>query len=133
MSYELFYSNGGHSGDYNSKLHAKLQAIYKLEGNRTLNWIDIKTSSVGGATLARITRDHLYMVIDELGKTVPPSTSENNVAIFTVEAIVVLVGVSDMELNNSEVLHPDVMETLSRDLANGKAVVKVTLDQVYET
>lgn len=132
MSYELFYSNGGHVGGFGSKLEAKLVALQRIEGNRTLDWIDIKTS-VGGATLARITRDHLYMVIDELGKTVPPSTSENNVAIFTVEAIVVLVGVSDMELNNSEVLHPDVMETLSRDLANGKAVVKVTLDQVYET
>ena len=133
MMYEIFYSNGGHSGSYASKLSAKTTALRLLDGDRTMEWVDIKTSSIRGTTIARVTRDHLCMVIDELGESVPTAVAENNVAIFTVEATVILVGVSDIELNNSEVLHPDVLEKLSRDLANDMTSVKVTLEEVYES
>ena len=132
MSYELFYSTGGHSGPYPNVFEAKMVALRLLAGNKDEKWIDIKTRDFGNP-IARITRDNYYMVADELGKTVPPTTSVNNVAIFTVEARVILAGVSDSELNNSEVLHPDVLERLKQDLAKVTITnVEITLDEVYE-
>lgn len=131
--YEIFYSNGGHSGGYASKLSAKMSALQQLDGDRTMDWVDIRTSSIRGETIARITRDDLCMVIDELGKTVPMTVAKNNVAIFTVEARVILAGVTGAELENSEVLHPDVLEKLKSDLAKVTITnVEITLDEVYE-
>lgn len=134
MIYELVYSTGGHVGGFGDMLEAKTAALQRLQGDRTLNWVAIMTRSINSVEVARITREHLYIVVDELGKIRPQATAKMNVAIFTVEATVVLVGVSDAELNNSEVLHPDVLEKLRRDLAKGKTTTaKVTLEEVYET
>lgn len=134
MTYELFYSTGGHVGGFGTAFEAKMEALRRLNGHSNLDWIAVKTSSINGVEVARITRDDLCMVVDELGKTVPTVTATNNVAIFTVEAKVILAGVSDMELNNSEVLHPDVLEKLKADLAKITITnVGITLDEVYET
>ena len=135
MPYELFYSNGGHVGGFGSRIEAKTEALRRINGDQTLDWISIRTSSVNGVEIARITKDDFCAFVDEFGKIVPTATAKNNVAIFTVEATVILVGVSDIELNNSEVLHPDVLEKLSRDLVRGMQYhnAKVTLEEVYET
>lgn len=133
MLYEIFYSNGGHSGGYASKLSAKMSALRQLSGDRTMDWVDIKTSSIRGETIARITREHLCMVTDELGKKIPETTAKNNVAIFTVEARVILAGVTGAELENSEVLHSDVLQKLKGDLAKVTVTnVEIILDEVYE-
>ena len=134
MPYELHYSTGGHVGRFGTKLGAKISALQRLNGDRNLDYVSIMTRSINSVEVARITRDDLCMVVDELGKAVPTAVAVNNVAIFTVEATVILVGVSDIELNNSEVLHPDVLEKLSRDLvAMKQPLPQVTLEQVYET
>lgn len=55
-----------------------------------------------------------------------------NQAIFTVKTTVVLDDVSDAELNNSEVLHPDVLNKLWVELTLLRADCEITLDEVLE-
>lgn len=55
-----------------------------------------------------------------------------NKAIFKVETIIELSNVEEMELNNSEVLHPDVIEALEFLVMTGLAQYEITLDEVLE-
>ena len=132
MLYEIFYSNGGHSSGYASKLSAKMSALQRLDGDRTMDWVDIRTSSIRGTTIARITREHLCIMIDELGRIPAKTTTKMNMAQFEVKTTVMLCGVSDAELNNSEVLHPEVLMHLRRNLEVDAAECEITLDEVYE-
>lgn len=57
-----------------------------------------------------------------------------NEAIFEVKTVVRLKDVSDAELNNSEVLHPDVLLELNNMLTRRGPlkVFQITLDEVLE-
>lgn len=58
----------------------------------------------------------------------------SNKAIFEVKATVELVNVSDAELNNSEVLHPDVIEEFVNMLLMKRLIdiFEITLNEVLE-
>jgi hypothetical protein len=55
-----------------------------------------------------------------------------NRAIFEVKTYVTLLNVEDNELNNSEVLHPDVLEQLAKNLAYDIGIFEITLEEVLE-
>lgn len=58
----------------------------------------------------------------------------SNEAIFEVKATVRLINISDAELNNSEVLHPDVIAEFENMLLNKGflEIFEITLDEVLE-
>jgi hypothetical protein len=55
-----------------------------------------------------------------------------NRAIFEVKTYVTLLNVADNELNNSEVLHPDVLEQLAKNLTDDIGIFEITLEEVLE-
>ena len=55
-----------------------------------------------------------------------------NRAIFEVKTYVTLLNVEDNELNNSEVLHPDVLEQLAKNLTDDIGIFEITLEEVLE-
>ena len=129
--YELYYSTGGHVGAFDSVLDAKMAALQRLDGDKNLDYVSIQNRSTH-AEVARITRDHLCMVADEMGKKVPSAVAKINMAQFEIKATIILAGVSDIELNNSEVLHADVLDMLQARLASRTGDYEITLDEVYE-
>jgi hypothetical protein len=113
--FELYYSTGGHGGPYQSVFEAKTAALRMLIGNKSEYWIDIKLRSLDpDLVVARITREHL----DEFFRMGELEIAKLQ-ALFHVHVSVELDGVSDSALNNSEVLHPDVLDVVKQYIEKG--------------
>ena len=133
MQYELWLSTGSQEGPYRSKAAAKLAALTTLSGDRKISHIDIKTHSISDETVARITRKDYYMVAEELGETKSPTTAKIiNLALFDIKTAITLYDVKDITLENSEVLHPDVLKQLQDNLEDGRGNFEITLVDVFE-
>ena len=130
MNYELYYSTGGHGGPYYSIFAAKLAALTALSGDKTVSYIDVKSRSINSEVVAQITRDDYNMIADELGQVkLLKETTKINMAQFEVKATVTLYDVDDAELQNSKVLHPDVLAKLQRNF--DAFDFEITLDEVF--
>lgn len=126
--FELYYSTGGHGGPYENVFNAKTSALRLLAGNYKENWIDVKQRSTG-IVVARIAREHLteFYRMGEINKVVKMD------ALFNVNIAVTLSDVTDIELNNSEVLHPDVLQMVKALLQNDEmSAIHITLVDAYE-
>ena len=133
MQYELQHSTGNLDGPYHSKLAAKVAALQSFTHSVSEIWVDIMICGIKSDRVARITRDDYYMVVDELGQVKSKKAAKINMAQFEVKATVILYGVEDIELNNSEVLHPDVLDQLHKNLEDGiSRNIEITLDEVFE-
>lgn len=128
MMFELYYSTGGHGGPHRNVFDAKTSALRLLAGNHSEKWIDIKSRG-DNLLVARITREHLKKFYQMGGLPKPEPKFQ---AVFSVTATVLLEGISDMELNNSKVLHPDVLDKLMMQLQIGIASTQITLDEAFE-
>lgn len=129
MQYELYYSTGGHGGPYPSAFAAKLAALTALSGNINESHIDIKTRSINSVEVARITREDFWMFVEKFGKLKPPPIEKINMAQFEVKTVVTLYDVGDVALENSEVLHSDVLEKLKYSFEAWD--FEITLDEVF--
>ena len=133
MQYELWLSTGSQEGPYHSIFAAKVAALTTLSGDKKISHIDVRSHSINSEVVARITRDDYYMVADELGQVKLKKTAKINMAQFEVKATVILYGVKDIELENSEVLYPDVLKQLQKNLEdNISRNIEITLDEVFE-
>lgn len=133
MKYKLWLSTGSQEGPYHTVFAAKLAALTTLSGHVDISYIEIRNHSINDEVVARITRKDYYMVADELGQVKSKETAKINMAQFEVKATVILYDVKSIELENSEVLHPDVLKQLERNLEDGIIRnVEITLDEVFE-
>ncbi len=125
--FELHYSTGGHGGPYGSIFSAKTAALQMLRGNGNENWIDIKQRSTLVA-IARITREDLAKFY-RMGE----QRFVKMDALFNVNIAVTLSDVTDIEVNNSEVLHPDVLQMVKALLQSDEmSAIQITLVDAYE-